>query len=166
MADKYIKLNNGVLTNIEATDTSTGVSEAGDIVALDSTGKLDLSLFPTGIGPATKTVTVGADVTAGQFVNLYNDSGLKVRPADSTNSRPAHGFVLDTVAAAGSVAVYFEGINNARSGLTIGARYYLSSGGGVQSTAPATPTDQIHQYLGIATAATEIESEVDDYIVL
>lgn len=47
MADKFITINgSGEKAEIEATVTSTGSSEAGDIVGLDSSGQFDYSVIP------------------------------------------------------------------------------------------------------------------------
>ncbi len=54
MADKYIYNNAGKFKEREATVVSTGVAEAGDIVALDATGLIDPSLLPP-IGSGTFT---------------------------------------------------------------------------------------------------------------
>jgi len=54
MADKYNTLENGKEVNREATVVSTGVGEAGDILALGPDGKIDESVLPTGIGADVK----------------------------------------------------------------------------------------------------------------
>ena len=54
MAQKPIQLVNGVLTQVEATVVSAGAGDAGEVVALDSTGKIDLSVLPLGIGADVK----------------------------------------------------------------------------------------------------------------
>ena len=56
MADKYMSLNNGKRTLVEATDTSTGAADAGEIVALNSAGQIDASMLPT---TGTKSIEVG-----------------------------------------------------------------------------------------------------------
>jgi hypothetical protein len=49
MPNKYIELNNnGILKQRESTSVSTGVDNAGDIVALNNLGKIDGSLLPAG----------------------------------------------------------------------------------------------------------------------
>lgn len=167
MADKYQSLNAGRETMVEATVISTGVAEAGDIVALDGTGKIDLSLLPTGIGPAVQTILASENLSAGDFVNVYDNAGTpNVRKADSTNDRRASGFVLSSVTSGNNATVYFEGQNNQLSGLTAGQRLYLDASGAVTSVAPALPTDLIHQYLGKALNATVMDVEIEDEIVL
>jgi hypothetical protein len=167
MADKFIRLNNGKLAETEATDTSTGVAEAGDIVALDSSGKLDVSLLPTGIGADVAVITASENLSAGDYVNIFDNSGTpNVRLADNSNGRDAHGFVKDAVTASSPATVYFEGSNDALSSLTPGARYYLGTAGGVTSTAPVAPGADISQFVGIAIADDTINTDIDDCIGL
>ena len=42
----YLKLSGGVPSDTNANITSAGASDAGKIVKLDATGKLDATLFP------------------------------------------------------------------------------------------------------------------------
>jgi hypothetical protein len=114
MADRYMTLSSGKNTMTEATVSSTGVSEAGDIVALDAAGKLDVSVLPVGVGPDVAVITVSeaAGLSAGDYVNIFDSTGSKVRLADNSNGREAHGFVKDAFADAASATVYFEGPNS------------------------------------------------------
>jgi len=168
MADKYLYNNQGTLTEKQATVVSTGATDAGKIVALDSTGKLDNSLMPVGIGADTKVLPASENLAAGNFVNVFNDAGTtKVRKADATVAgKEANGFVLSAVTAGNDATVYFEGTNNQLSGLTGGAMYFLSTtAGGVTSTAPSG-SGNIVQKVGRALSATEINVEFSDPIVL
>lgn len=166
-ADKYQTLVNGRETMREATVSSSGAGSAGDIVALDSSGRLDVSTLPVGVGPDVSTLTASEALNAGDYVNIYNDLGTpKARKADATNDRPAHGFVKEAFASSDSAIVYFEGPNDDKSGLTPGSRYYLSGAGGISLTPPALPTYVIHQFVGIAVSATTINTDIDDEIVL
>lgn len=164
MADKYQTLQNGREKMIEGQTSSAGVADAGKIVALGSDGKIDPSMLPA---QDVTTIQASEALSAGDYVNIWNDAGTrKVRKADSTNDRPAHGYVKSAVALNAQATVYFEGANSGQSGLTIGGRVYLSAAGGVQQTAPALPTDIIHQFLGIAISATEVNTDIEDAIVL
>lgn len=164
MADKYQTLVSGRETMREGKVTSAGAADAGKIVALNAGGKID----PTMLDAQDVTSIVASEALgAGDYVNIWNDAGTrKIRKADSTNDRPAHGFVKSAVLSAAAGNVYFEGANDGVSGRTIGARQYLSASGGVQETAPVLPTDAIHQFLGIAISATEINTDIEDAIVL
>jgi len=168
MADKYLYNNQGTITEKAATVVSTGVNEAGKIVALDSTGKLDNSVLPVGVGPDTKILPAAEALGAGDFVNIFNDAGtVKVRKADATTAgKEANGFVLSAVTAGADATVYFEGTNNQLSGLTGGAVYFLSTtAGGVTSTAPSS-SGNVVQRIGRALSATEINVEFSTPIVL
>ena len=165
MADKYMTLENGKRKLEEASDSSAGAANAGDIVALNSAGQIDASMLPT---TGTKNIEVGEAVSAGDFVEIYDDGGTtKIRPADNSNGREANGYVLDSGAPAATVNVYFDGANSGLSGLTVGSRYYLSTAGDVTATPldPATESG-IHQFLGVASSATELCVQIEDCITI
>jgi hypothetical protein len=167
MADKYQTLVNGRETMQEATVTSSGAGSAGEILALDSTGRIDVSVLPAGVGPDVSSVLASEALNSGDYVNIFNNAGTpNVRKADATNDRPAHGFVRESFTSGQDALIYFEGPNDDKSGLTPGARYYLGAAGGVVSTPPTSPSSVIHQYLGIAVNATTINTDIDDEIVL
>lgn len=168
MAQKPIHLVNGKLTQIEATVVSAGAGDAGEIVALDSSGKIDVSVLPTGVGPNVKVILASEAIGAGKYVNIYDNGGTpNVRLADNSNGREAHGFVKDAVASAANATVYFEGTNDDLSALTPGARQYLGTAGGVTATPPTFAGGAaIHQLVGSAISATEIDTDIDDCVVL
>lgn len=161
-AKKFLRNVSGRIQEILGVVTSTGAPNDGDIPALDSTGRLDISLMPVGVVAESKIVVSSENLAAGDFVNIYNNAGtLNVRKADaSTSGKEAHGFVLAGVVSPATAVVFFEGINTQLSALTVGSVYFLSDSipGGVQDTAPTTSAHVV-QELGIATAATEIEYE-------
>lgn len=165
--NKYQTLVNGRDTLVAGQQTSAGAGDANKIVALDSSGKLDVSLLPVGVGPDVSLVTASEALAAGDYVNIYSNSGTpNVRKADNSNDRPAMGFVKSSVSNAATATVYFEGPNDAKSGLTVGARYYLGTAGAVTNTPPASPGALISQFVGIAVSATVINTDIDDEIVL
>lgn len=156
-ANKYLALVANKWKEIFASVTGT----ANAIPAGDATGRLDVSWMPVGVGAEIRLAVASEALTAGNFVNLYNNAGaLTVRKADATtNGKPAHGFVLANVLLAGTATIY--GLSNANTqlaGLTIGGEYYLSTTpGGVIINASFTPvTGNIVQPLGLATSATEL----------
>ena len=168
-ASKYLFLNNGRTAEALSTQTSMGNADAGRIVALDETGRLDTSLFPTGIGADAPYVEAFENLNAGDFVNIFNDSGMaKVRKADaSMTGREAMGFVDKSATSGNTVQVYLEGSNHALTGLLPGTRYYLSAT--VPGTVTATPVSgsgRIHQYIGTAHSSSSISFEADDGIIL
>lgn len=165
MPDKYMTLENGKRKLQEAADSSAGAANAGDIVALDSSGLIDPSMLPT---TSAKSIEVGEAVSAGDFVEIYDDGGTtKIRPADNSNGREANGYVTSSGAVAANVNVFFDGANTNLSGLTPGARYYLSTAGDVTATPldPATQTG-LHQFLGVASSATELCVQIEDCITI
>ena len=169
MADKYLKQENGVLKEQEATVQSTGATDAGKIVALDTSGKLDNSVLPTGVGDETKIVPAYEDLSAGDFVNFFDDAGtVKVRKADaSTSGKYADGFVLTAVTTGNNATVYLSGINNQLTGLTGGSYYYLSASiPGAGTTTPPSGSGEVVQRLGKALSATEIAFQPGDSIIL
>lgn len=168
MADRYIYNNTGTLTEREGTVTSTGAPEAGDLVALDGTGKLDPSVLPTGIGADTASVVSSENLAAGDLVNIYDNAGTpNVRKADaSVPLKEAHGFVLAAVTSPAAATVYFEGSNTQVTGLTAGRRYLSATvPGGTTATAPSG-AGQVVQRVGIATSATVLNFEAAQPIVL
>lgn len=167
MAEKFIRNNAGVLTEKEATTVSTGPTDAGEIVALDNTGRLDLSMMPVGIGPDVYQLTATEALSAGDFINVYNDAGTaKVRKADATTAgKFAHGYVLESVDNGDPATVYFEGTNTQVSGATPGQNFLSTSAGGFTATAPSA-SGNVVQRLGVAVSATEINFERSQPIVL
>lgn len=162
MADKYIELSNGKQKEKEFASSSAGVGDAGKGLALDATGKLDSSVFPAGFGEETFILPASEDLTAGDFVNIY-DSGsavMKCRKADATGpgeGKKAHGFILAGVTAEGDATIYFDGINSQLAGLTPGAVNYLGkTAGGIVEDVSGYTTGNIVQEIGTAKSATEL----------
>ena len=155
MVDKYIAQVSGSLTEITATVTSAGAGNAGDIIALDAAGKLDESLLPTGIGADTQTAVASEALSAGDLVNIWDDSSTpKVRKADATSAgKEAHGFVLAGFSSSATATIYFEGSNTGVSGLT-GGKQYLSTIAGASTVTPPSATGNVVQVVGFSTAAT------------
>lgn len=168
-AKTFTRLENGKLKSQKAIISSTGAANDGDLIALDSTGRIDPSVLPVGVGPDIKVIEATEALNAGDYVNIFNDGGTeKVRLADNSNSRDAHGFVKDAASIAANASVYFEGPNDDLSGLTPGQRVYLGTAGQIISVPldPNTEGGKIHQFLGIAIDATTVNTDIDDCILL
>ena len=159
----------GRVAEVAAIDTTTGASDAGKIVATGSDGKIASTLMPTGIGADSLAVTASENLTAGDFVNLWLDTGtVKARKADATTEgKEADGFIKESALSGATATVYFEGTNTNLTGLTAGARYYLSAttAGLATATAP-TGTGKVVQYLGRASSTTSIAFEATDGVIL
>jgi hypothetical protein len=165
MADKYIALLSGIEQEVEGTVTGGTAAQGGKIPALDASGKFDESLLPVGIGADVFATTAGESLTAGDFVYI-TPAGTASKASASPGGSPAVGFVKTSAASGAAVTVYFEGSNTNATGLTPGARVYLSDTvpGGYTMT-PVTGTNKLHQYLGRAYTATAITTEIDDHIL-
>lgn len=159
MAGKsFLRQVAGGLAEILGIQTSAGAGNAGDIPALDSTGRLDMTMMPVGIAAETVTCVTSENLTAGCYVNLYNDAGtLTARKADaSAAGKPADGFVLAATTSPASATVYLASQTNTQvTGLTPGTTYYLdpATPGGATLTAP-TGVGKVSQVLGKSLTAT------------
>lgn len=166
MADKYIALVGGVKKEVEAEAIGGSTEKAGKIPALDAAGRIPESMMPVGIG-ADVYVGAAAEILAANtpFVYIKADGEIASAVA-SSGGNPTIGFILDNFSVAADATVYFEGRVTGLSGLTPGARYYLSDTvpGGVTAT-PVSGAGKLHQYLGKAVTATTIAFEADDHIV-
>lgn len=165
-AKKFLRLVAGVFTEVAATVTSAGAGNDGDLVALDSSGRLDNSVMPVGIGVDTKTIAASEALAAGDWVNVWNSTGAKVRKADATTAgKEAHGFVLAAVSSGGNALVYFEGTNTQVSGQTPGPVYLQTTAGTGGATIPSA-SGNVVQNLGVAVSATEVNFEHGTPVVL
>ncbi len=168
-AKSFLRLVAGKIKAIQAVVTSAGVANDGDIVALDAAGRLDPSVMPVGVGPDVTNLPSFENLTSGDYVNIFDDSGtVKARKADNSNGRAAHGYIKDTVVAPAAVNVFYEGANANLAGLTKGARIYLGVTGGIIEAplVPITDAGKIHQFLGVAISPTEVNTDIDDCIQL
>lgn len=156
--NKFLKLSSGQLAEEASLQASAGVGDAGKIVALDATGKIDPTMMPTGIGAETKLMTTSEDLAVRDQVNIYDNSGtLTARKADASNGRRAHGYVVAGTTSGQNATVYQDGIITGLSGLTPGAPQYLSASvaGGITETPPTTG-GHIVQEVGYAISDTEM----------
>ena len=154
---KYIEQYQGGLREIAAA-TNGGESDANRIPQLDTNGRLKEAMLPTGIGAEVKILEASEALSAGNFVNIWDDAGtLKARKADASADKPAHGYVLAAVNEAESATVFCDGINDQLSGLTGGPRMFLSAAtpGAATGTPPAGSGD-IVQVLGTRLSAPEL----------
>ena len=160
--NKFLTVSNGQKTLDTGISTSAGVGDANKLVATNSSGKLDTTLMPAGLGVDTVTATASEAISAGDFVNLYNNSGtLTARKADNSNSRDAKGFTLAAISNAATGTIYLSGQNTSVTALTPGTNYYLSTSGGVTATAPST-SGTIIQLLGYTLSSTNLLFEYEE----
>jgi hypothetical protein len=146
------------------------VATADSIVATDSSGRIDISFLPVGVGAEVVVCTTSENIAAGAFVNLYNNGGtLTARNADATTTgKPAMGFVLAATLSGANATVYFtSNTNTAMSGLTIGAEYWLDKttpGGVVVAASAPTSAGNGNQYLGVALSATSMSVNIEEMV--
>ena len=158
-AKKFLRLVNGVLTEIFGVQTSAGAGNAGDLVSLDDSGRIDNSMMPVGIGADTAAITASETLAAGDWVNVWNNSGAKVRKADATTAgKEAHGFVLAAVTSGNPATVYFEGANTQVSGQTPGPVFLQTTAGVGGPTVPSASGNVVQQ-IGVAVSATAVNFE-------
>lgn len=158
-AKKFLRLINGILTEVFGVQSSAGAGNAGDLVSLDDTGRIDNSMMPVGIGADTATITASETLAAGDWVNVWDNSGAKVRKADATTAgKEAHGFVLATVTSGNPATVYFEGTNTQVTGQTPGPVYLQTTAGTGGATIPSA-SGNVVQSIGVAVSATAVNFE-------
>lgn len=166
-AKKFLRLVGGVITEVLGIQTSAGAGNAGDLVALDDTGRIDGSMMPVGIGADTALISASEALAAGDFVNVWDSAGaFKVRKADATVAgKEAHGFVLAAVASGSDATVYFEGTNTQVTGQTPGD-VFLQTTAGVGGSAVPSASGNVVQQIGIAVSATAVNFERGTPVVL
>jgi hypothetical protein len=153
---KFLSLVSGAMTEVLALVTSAGAGDAGKIVSLDGTGRIDTSVLPVGIAADTKIVTTSEALAAGDWVNVWNSTGAKARKADATIAgKDAMGFVLAAFGSGASATVYFEGTNTQVTGQTPG-KVYLSTTAGIGTTTAPSAAGNIVQPIGFAVSTTEV----------
>ena len=162
----------GKTKQIFAIATSAGVADAGKIPALDSTGRIDTSMMPLGLGANTTQATASEAIGAGKFINYWDNAGVfSMRLADNSNGRQADGYVTAAVTS-GAVGTGYplDGTNAQLTGLTVGTRYWLGTAGGVTPTpldeADAGNANKISQYLGVAKSTAELVTDDQGHVVL
>jgi len=162
----FLRLVSGRITEILGIQTSAGAGDAGKIPALDSTGRFDTSMMPVGVVADTATVTTSEALAAGDWVNIHNSSGAKVRKADATvQGKEADGFVLAAASSAASALVYFEGRNTQVSGQTVGPVYLQTTAGLGGATVPSA-SGNVVQRVGVAVSATEVNFQRGEPVTL
>lgn len=167
-AKKYLELLTGRVAEKQATDSSAGAGNEGDLIALDAGGKINANMLPSGVGADLASIPAFENLSAGDFVNVFNDGGtVKMRKADATTSgKEADGFVLAVVTAPANGDCHFEGTNNQLSALTLGVRFYLNTTPGGVTDTPLTGSGNVSQYLGKGFSLTEISFEPAEGIIV
>jgi hypothetical protein len=167
MARTYLDSTSGEIAQKQAANSSAGVADADKIIATDSAGLLPISMLPVGVGVLAKSIVTSENLAARDLVNIYNNAGTPTaRKADADNNMPVHGYVLNSSTSPAAATVYFDGIIPGFTGLTRGARQYLSATAGARTETPPSGSGNLVQYLGIAISDTELEFDPADYVRL
>lgn len=166
--NKFLTVIGGAKRLVTAIFQSSGAGDAFKVISTNASGKLDTTFLPAGIGLQTESMITGEDLSAGEFINIYDNAGTRTaRKADASNNRPAHGYVQDAVTSGQTATIYKTGSNPAVSGMTPGQIRYLSAttAGASTATAPSA-SGQILQVLGYADSSTSILFEFDEPTVI
>lgn len=109
-------------------------------------------------GMVTASFVATEAIPAGSLVNLYsNDGTFSVRNARANVvGKEAHGYLLTPVVNGGTAVVFFAGMNDKMSGLTVGVQYLSPVTPGACSTSPPSTVGQIYQQVGIAISETSL----------
>lgn len=168
-AKKALRNTLGRITEFVGVVTSAGATNDGDFVVLDSTGKLDASVLPSGIGQNTISAVASEALVANDLVNWYNNTGtVNVRKADATAvGKECNGFVKAAVANAATATIFLSGnVITGLTGLTPGTRQYLSTTPGTRTeTAPST-AGNVSMMIGYSVGATSIVFEPEEPITI
>lgn len=166
MAIKLIKINtNGTQETYSGSTTSSGTSSSGEFIATNSSGKIDISFLPPGIGEDAIIAIAGESLSSGDMV--YIDNLGKVFKADATTiAKQARGYVTESFASGVNAKVFFDDSNSFLTGLTPGATYFLSaSTPGKVTTTPPTTSGTIIQEVGFASSATNLRVNIQEPII-
>jgi hypothetical protein len=159
-------LVSGLKTLVAAVQSSAGAGDAGKIVALNSSGFVDLTMLQ--VGPDTYSIVTSENLASGDFVNIYNNAGTaNARKADAAvTTKKAWGFVLSAVTSPAAAVVYLSGINTAVTGLTPGEQFLSDTVPGKCTTTLAAGAGHLHQSVGIASTATTMQFDPGDPVSL
>jgi hypothetical protein len=143
---------------------SAGASDAGKPIITDASGKMDVTMLPTGVGADTGVIQTTEALAAGDFVNVYNNAGSGACRKSDANGKRAHGFVKQAYGSGVAATVYFEGTNDQVTGMTPGD-VFLSATPGKAATAAPTGAGILCQNIGFAISATSVNFQNNNPIV-
>jgi len=166
--------SNIIVNTIEDGDTSHAPS--GDTIFHALEGKVSTSLTINGL-PLTsdiditvndvKNIVASEALTAGDLVNIYDNSGAKCRKAFAASfGLEAHGFVLSSVSYGASAAVYTIGNNTQVTELTVGQQYLSATIPGKCTSIVPSGSGIIVQKVGFAVSSTSMIFQKETPIVL
>lgn len=163
---KFLSLLTGRVSEVQPVTTSAGAADATKMIQLDANGLLDASLMPSGIVADQDTANANGTISARDLV--YKEAaGTIARASAAAAGNQAMGWATSSVTTGQPVVMQLEGKITGLTGLTAGARYYLSDStpGGLTAT-PVTGSGKLSQYVGSALSTTVLNFEPDDAILL
>lgn len=118
-------------------------------------GTDQLTEAPLGAAGIFVAVIASTALTAGSFINIYDDDGTsKARAANASNERFADGYVSSSFNINDSAIVFLNGVNTSLLGLIIGDIYFLGLTPGSLVNSPPTGAGETVQLLGRAVSST------------
>jgi hypothetical protein len=160
---KFLTKGSGVLAEVQAISTSAGAGSAGLIPALDGSGLIAMNMMPSGVGAETIVVKTGVgNLLANDVVYLHLVTAvLTADKADATDAtKRAQGYVKAGTTAGDDCTVWLDD-ELPGTGLTPGAKYYLTVTPGTVSVTPPAGSGNMVQAVGEAISATAIKFDPD-----
>jgi hypothetical protein len=163
--NKFLYNNAGQVTEQRGIQITTGVSNAGALVSLNSAGLIDSTMLTAVSALPTQSAAATSAITAGMLTNLYSNAGvLSVRPADSTVAGSEANSYATANIASGATGTVNVG-EGSLSGLTLGSKYYLGTAGALTVTAPSAAGNVV-QPVGIALSATSLDFQINITVIV
>jgi hypothetical protein len=161
--EKFLTKGAGVLQEAQAIDTSAGAGSAGKIACLGEDGRFNENMMPAGVAAETVVCKAGVGGLAANdvvYIHLVTTT-LTADKADATDAtKRAQGYVKEVVEAGANVTVYLDG-ELPGTGLTPGAKYYLTTTPGTVSATAPTGSGNMVQCVGEAVGESEIKFDPD-----
>lgn len=160
---KFLTKGSGYNQEVQAISTSGGAGDAGKIPCLDANGLIAENMMPSGVAAETVVAKAGVgDLLANDVVYLHLvETTLTADKADATDAtKRAQGYVKAGATAGNDATVYTDGFLPG-TGLTPGAKYYLTTTPGTVSVTAPSATGNMVQCVGEAVNATAIKFDPD-----
>jgi hypothetical protein len=161
--EKFLTKGTGVFQEVQAIDSSAGAGSAGKIACLGEDGRFNENMMPAGVAAETVVCKAGVGGLAANdvvYIHLVTTT-LTADKADATDAtKRAQGYVKEVVEAGANVTVYLDG-ELPGTGLTPGAKYYLTTTPGTVSATAPTGSGNMVQCVGEAVGESEIKFDPD-----
>jgi hypothetical protein len=115
---KFLTVVSGTTTLTEAPSSSAGAGDANKLIATNSSGLLDTTFLPPGVELQTVLLPTSETLTAGDFVNIFSNSGDPTARTVFLSATTAGGFSSTSPATPGA-NVILQRLGNAISATAI-----------------------------------------------